>query len=177
MRHCIMLHLVILSCTIAERLRVLEEENKNFNSTLQSFLDDYNNLRQSFVSRSSVCYPLTMPANIANDNVILRTTLVHHYIDNHHSNGLNSNRRNHPLSPNTSSLLIPLLSSWITTSLLTPEAHHPLKSLLPQPLSQPLLISQSSNRILLTPQILRRALPRSQPGKTAQTTSKVLKSV
>ncbi|KAJ3906368.1 hypothetical protein F5879DRAFT_797754 [Lentinula edodes] len=38
----------------SERLRVLEEENKNFNSTLQSFLDDYNNLRQSFVSRSSV---------------------------------------------------------------------------------------------------------------------------
>ncbi|KAJ4473677.1 hypothetical protein J3R30DRAFT_3780895 [Lentinula aciculospora] len=37
----------------SERLRLLEEENKNLNSTLQSFLDDYNNLRQSFVSRSS----------------------------------------------------------------------------------------------------------------------------
>jgi protein STE50 len=37
----------------AHRLRTLEEENKNLNSTLQSFLDDYNTLRQSFVSRSS----------------------------------------------------------------------------------------------------------------------------
>ncbi|KIK61584.1 hypothetical protein GYMLUDRAFT_166278 [Collybiopsis luxurians FD-317 M1] len=32
----------------AQRLRALEEENKNLNSTLQSFLDDYNTLRQSF---------------------------------------------------------------------------------------------------------------------------------
>lgn len=46
---------------LAERLRALEEENKNLNATLQSFLDDYNNLRQSFVSRSSVrYYKLTM---------------------------------------------------------------------------------------------------------------------
>ncbi|KAF9078195.1 hypothetical protein BDP27DRAFT_1207910 [Rhodocollybia butyracea] len=36
----------------SERLRSLEEENRNLNSTLQSFLDDYNTLRQSFVSRS-----------------------------------------------------------------------------------------------------------------------------
>ncbi|KAL0064413.1 hypothetical protein AAF712_008713 [Marasmius tenuissimus] len=32
----------------AQRLRVLEEENKNLNSTLQSFLDDYNSLRGQF---------------------------------------------------------------------------------------------------------------------------------
>ncbi|KAL0580457.1 hypothetical protein V5O48_001527 [Marasmius crinis-equi] len=32
----------------ARRLRVLEEENKNLNSTLQSFLDDYNALRAQF---------------------------------------------------------------------------------------------------------------------------------
>ncbi|KAF5352885.1 hypothetical protein D9757_012097 [Collybiopsis confluens] len=37
----------------AQRLRVVEEENRNLNSTLQSFLDDYNTLRQSLVSRSS----------------------------------------------------------------------------------------------------------------------------
>ncbi|KAJ3821410.1 hypothetical protein EV361DRAFT_903006 [Lentinula raphanica] len=36
----------------SERIHALEEENKNLNSTLQSFLDDYNNLRQSFVSQS-----------------------------------------------------------------------------------------------------------------------------
>ncbi|ESK97684.1 protein kinase regulator [Moniliophthora roreri MCA 2997] len=34
----------------AQRLRVLEEENKILNSTLQSFLDDYNSLRSSLSS-------------------------------------------------------------------------------------------------------------------------------
>ncbi|SJL03743.1 uncharacterized protein ARMOST_07100 [Armillaria ostoyae] len=41
----------------AERLRILEEENRNINITLQSFLDDYNNFRGS-ITRSDDNSPL-----------------------------------------------------------------------------------------------------------------------